>query len=70
MLEGVLAGLIVAAILAAWRWLGTREHRESALGFLRARTCRHQWERIYQPGESVVVISADEEWCVKCNARR
>jgi hypothetical protein len=65
---GVAVAVISAAIIAAARvsW----RHREAARQEVRERACRHEWEPIDKPGDSVVLVTGDSEWCVRCGARR
>ncbi len=37
---------------------------------LREELCKHEWEPINPPGETLPLITADNEWCIKCGARR
>jgi hypothetical protein len=67
---GVAITVISAAILAGARWLASEDNREAAKQYVRERFCRHEWEPINKPGERIVVITGDREWCVKCGARR
>jgi hypothetical protein len=65
---GVAVVVVSTLIIGGFKLLWTR--REATRQTIRERTCRHEWEPINKPGESVVLITADDEWCVKCGARR
>jgi hypothetical protein len=69
-LVAVIAALIGAGILAGLRWLAQRDNREKITEPVRQRLCDHQWEPINRPGDVAVLITADDEWCTKCGARR
>ena len=65
---GVAIAVISAALIGGFRWLAA--NREHVVTEAKQRTCRHEWELINKPGESVVLVTGDAEWCVKCGARR
>jgi len=67
---GVVVILIGTGLLAGIKWLADSRNREVLGGWLRQQVCRHEWEPINKPGETLVVVSGDDEWCVKCGARR
>ena len=61
---------LLPRIIGTWRWLAKADNRETAKRHARHRVCRHQWEPINTRHDDLVLITADEEWCVKCDARR
>lgn len=68
-LLGVLAGLIVAAILGAIRWLRIEDNREVA----RQHLCfRHRWVKVEDPDPSynLVFVHSYDEQCSKCGKTR
>lgn len=67
---GVVVTVISAGVIGVLRWLITGEKRAAAKQSVRQHACRHHWELINQPDDSVVLITGDNEWCVKCDARR
>lgn len=67
---GVAIIVIAAAIIGARRWLAVERNRETLKQRFAERTCSHQWEPIHKPGEPVVIVTGDVEWCPKCGARR
>jgi hypothetical protein len=66
----VVAGLILAAILSAVRWLRDPDNRQR----LRQRLCRHDWETIEPlhpgPGNRLIFVNSYSERCRKCDATR
>jgi hypothetical protein len=63
----VVAGLILAGLSLALRYLREQENREA----LRQRICRHDWKKIdVGIGSSVIFVTGYDEECRKCGARR
>jgi uncharacterized membrane protein YciS (DUF1049 family) len=63
----VVAGLILALIIGAIRWLRVEENREN----LSQRVCRHDWKQIdHGIGSSVVFVTQYDEECRKCHLQR
>lgn len=66
----VVAGLILAAILAGVRWLRDPDNRQR----LRQRLCRHDWQSVeaLHPGPTgrLVFVRGYTERCPKCEATR
>ncbi len=62
---GVVVALISAAIIHAARWSAAGENREVVHAAIRRRVCRHEWEPI-----PASIITGDEDWCTRCDARR
>lgn len=67
---GAAGSLVAAGLIATGAWLRKDPNRERLAERARQATCRHQWEQINTPGDSVVLITADEEWCTRCGKRR
>jgi len=66
----VVAGLILAAILSAIRWLRDPDNRQR----LQQRLCRHDWETVEPlhrgPGTRLIFATSYRERCRKCGATR
>jgi hypothetical protein len=66
----VVAGLILALILSAVRWLRDPDNRQS----LGQRLCRHCWETIEPlhpgPDNRLIFVTSYSERCRKCAATR
>jgi hypothetical protein len=67
---GAVGSLVAAGLIAVGARLRKRPNRERLAERARQVTCRHQWEPINTPGDSVVLVSADEDWCTRCGKRR
>jgi|RhiMetStandDraft_4_1073278.scaffolds.fasta_scaffold1175340_1 hypothetical protein len=66
---GVVAGLIVAAIIGLVGWLRKEENRER----LRQAVCQHDWYSPMdenRPGDPVIVLTPFSEECRKCGKTR
>ena len=63
----VVAGLVLAGLGFAFRWLQGEEHREH----LRQVFCQHDWKQIdHGIGSSVVFVTQYDEECRKCHRHR
>jgi hypothetical protein len=63
----VVAGIILAGLGFAFRWLRVDENRE----WLQQRFCQHEWETIDKGwGTSVVYVTPYDEECRKCGLQR
>jgi ABC-type Fe3+/spermidine/putrescine transport system ATPase subunit len=69
-LEGVAAGLTVAAVVAAANWLRIEQNREALREKLRQVTCRHDRQPIQTSGPNWIYVTHYEEECRKCGAQR
>jgi hypothetical protein len=65
-LEGIVIGLVVAAVLWALRRLRFEDARRK----LRELACRHDWHELDTGGDGIVLITLDSEECRRCGARR